>query len=63
MYTIVIESLTPLNRTFRMNILLDRRTAKRFTGRPKKIVTRLRGCCGGAVDAVILVSTQLHVRF
>ena len=25
-----------------------------------KIVPRLRGCCGGAVDSMISVFTQLH---
>ena len=31
-----------------------------FTGCPKKTVSRLSSCCGGAVDSIISVYTQLH---
>ena len=32
----------------------------RFAGCPKKIVPRWCGCCGGAIDSIILVFTQLR---
>ena len=33
----------------------------RNTGSPKKIVPRLCGCCGKAIDSIILVFTQSHI--
>ena len=32
----------------------------RHTGCPKKTVSRLYVCCGGAVDSIISIFTQLH---
>ena len=40
--------------------LTEQVTVRLSRDRPKNIVSYLHDCCGGAVDSIILVFTQMH---